>query len=207
MLALAVVQRSLPHEFGASNARTSLAAEQAREEAIAGRFWGRLRASLAMWRSSPRGGGRLARGAFAIDASRALPTPHLSHDRSIGVGDVRDDEAHATQSHKEAQQPKPRTTNCLPPLQWPRRVGGGSPRGRAGHGRDRVSAGLWRSQCGETCGTMDPRPTSAELAGSALAGTAEEVACPGGIVGRAGHLGHELFGSEVIEVRRCGAVA
>ena len=159
--------------------------------------------------SYPRGGGRLARGAFAIDASRTHPTAHLSHDRSIGVGDVREDEAHATQSHKEAHQPKPSTPIVC--RSDPRsRVGGGAPLPRQWGARGMVAiaypAGLWRSQRAGACGTMAPT-NKRRVGGSALAGTAKEVAGPGGIVGRAGHLGHELFGSEVIEVRRCGAVA
>src|ERR1700746_858158 len=42
---------------------------------------------------------------------------------------------------------------------------------------------------------------------SALAGAAEEVTGPAGVVGRARHLGHQLFGSDILQVRRCGAVA
>src|SRR5207245_5763374 len=42
---------------------------------------------------------------------------------------------------------------------------------------------------------------------SALAATAEEVTGPADVVGRARHLGHQLLGSEVLQVRRCGAVA
>src|SRR5262249_25497275 len=51
------------------------------------------------------------------------------------------------------------------------------------------------------------RATSAEMTGSALAGAAEEVAGPGGVVGRAGYLGHGLIGREGLQVCRRGAVA
>src|SRR5215831_8915716 len=56
-------------------------------------------------------------------------------------------------------------------------------------------------RCPRACGPTDPGAKRGHD-GLALAGTAEEVAGPAGVVGRAGHLGHQLLGSEVLQVRR-----
>ena len=45
------------------------------------------------------------------------------------------------------------------------------------------------------------------MTGSGLIGGAEELAGPARVVGRAGHLGHELIGGEALQVRWWGAVA
>ena len=49
--------------------------------------------------------------------------------------------------------------------------------------------------------------TKSGMTASALAGAAEEVPGPAGVVGRAGHFGHQFVGCDVLEVLRCGAVA
>jgi hypothetical protein len=106
-LAWAVVQRSLAHEFPASNARASLGAQHASEElddrdcreSLGGLGIGsELYVQLADLLSAEVADERAWRIADAFDdvllvLMRPEPIHSLSHGRSILVGEARDDEA------------------------------------------------------------------------------------------------------------------
>ena len=139
--ALSIEDTELPRGYGASNAAKLLSVE----EGI-----GKMKAALAGRRDPDLAiAGRTSAMAVtgvedAIRRAKAYEAAGVDAMFLVGIKTKEQLEAAAAE------------------LRIPIILGGGSPRGRAGHGRDRVSAGLWRSHCAETCGTMDPRPTSAE---------------------------------------------